>query len=66
MLPEWVLIAHSYMLRQIEACVDILEENVDKHPELMSDLIEAQEYYTYLKKEHKNMADGGDMFVYAD
>ena len=66
MLPEWVLIAHSYMLRQIEVCVDILEENVDKHPELMSDLIEAQEYYTYLKKEHKNMTDGVDMFVYAD
>lgn len=66
MLPEWVIIAHSYMLRQIEVCVDILEENVDEHPELMSDLIEAQEYYTYLKKEHKNMTDGGDMFVYAD
>ena len=66
MLPQWVIIAHSYMLRQIEACVDILEENVDKHPELMSHLIEAQEYYTYLKKEHKNMTDGGDMFVYAD
>ena len=66
MLPEWVIIAHSYMLRHIEVCVDILEENVDEHPELMSDLIEAQEYYTYLKKEHKNMTDGADMFVYAD
>jgi hypothetical protein len=54
------------MLRQIEKCVDLLEEHVDEHPELMADLIEAQEYFTYLHKEHRHMTEGGDMFVYAD
>lgn len=66
MLPHWVITAHGYMLRQIEKCVDMLEEHVDEHPELMVDLIEAQEYYTYLRKEHRHMTEGGDMFVYAD
>lgn len=66
MLPHWVVTAYDYMLCQIEKCVDMLEENVDEHPELIVDLIEAQEYFTFMRKKYRTMVEEGDMFVYAD
>jgi hypothetical protein len=44
----------------------MLEENVDEHPELIVDLIEAQEYFTFMRKKYRTMVEEGDMFVYAD
>ena len=42
----------------------MLEENVDEHPELIADLIEAR-YFTFMRKKYRTMVEG-DMFVYAD